>query len=135
MFDPVLPLAHLNQRVRVNARVLGPSDAHKSALHPCSASGRATSLMWGAHTPTRAAGNVHGRGLITVVRAQVAIKKGGGVDKPVAGDDKGKGDKDKDKGRTFSAKEKRKRDLGQSSRDKNWVEEEKRILREAGGGW
>ena len=73
MFDPVLPLAHLNQRVRVNARVLGPSDAHKSALHPCSASGRATSLMWGAHTPTRAAGNVHGRGLITVVRAQVAI--------------------------------------------------------------
>ena len=73
--------------------------------------------------------------MITVVRAQVAIKKGGGVDKPVAGDDKGKGDKDKDKGRTFSAKEKRKRDLGQSSRDKNWVEEEKRILREAGGGW
>ena len=70
--------------------------------------------------------------MITVARAQVAIKKGGGVDKAVAGDDKGK---DKDKGRTFSAKEKRKRDLGQSSRDKNWVEEEKRILREAGGGW
>jgi hypothetical protein len=34
---------------------------------------------------------------------------------------------------SFSAKEKRKRDLGQASRAKNYVEEEKRILREAGG--
>ena len=37
-----------------------------------------------------------------------------------------------DKAKSFSAKEKRKRDLGQASRDKNWVEEEKRILREHG---
>lgn len=33
---------------------------------------------------------------------------------------------------TFRQKEKRKRDLGQSSRGKSFVEEEKRLLREAG---
>lgn len=33
---------------------------------------------------------------------------------------------------SFSQKEKRKRDLGQSSRGKNYVEEEKRLLRESG---
>mmetsp|Transcript_28210 Transcript_28210/g.67776 ORF Transcript_28210/g.67776 Transcript_28210/m.67776 type:complete len:192 (-) Transcript_28210:483-1058(-) len=33
----------------------------------------------------------------------------------------------------WNAKEKRKRDLGQASKDKNYVEEEKRILRQAGG--
>ena len=50
--------------------------------------------------------------------------------------DKAKADKAKaDKAKSFSSKEKRKRDLGQASRDKNWVEEEKRILREHGGGW
>lgn len=34
------------------------------------------------------------------------------------------------KGELFREKEKRKRDLGMASRDKNFVEEEKRILRE-----
>lgn len=43
--------------------------------------------------------------------------------------------KKKDDKKTFSAKEKRKRDLGQQAKDKNYVEEEKRILREAGGNW
>eukprot|EP00696_Hemimastix_kukwesjijk_P015571 gnl/Hemi2/3792_TR1334_c0_g1_i1.p1 gnl/Hemi2/3792_TR1334_c0_g1~~gnl/Hemi2/3792_TR1334_c0_g1_i1.p1 ORF type:complete len:189 (+),score=56.07 gnl/Hemi2/3792_TR1334_c0_g1_i1:41-568(+) len=33
---------------------------------------------------------------------------------------------------TFNQKEKRKRDLGQCSRAKNWVEEEKRVLRHSG---
>ncbi|KAK9903690.1 hypothetical protein M0R45_001050 [Rubus argutus] len=33
---------------------------------------------------------------------------------------------------SFSQKEKRKRDLGQASREKNYVEEEKRLLRENG---
>lgn len=37
------------------------------------------------------------------------------------------------KKKDFNAREKRKRDLGQSSKDKNWVEEEKRILRQGGG--
>ncbi|MQM13937.1 hypothetical protein Taro_046864 [Colocasia esculenta] len=39
--------------------------------------------------------------------------------------------KDK-KNMSFSQKEKRKRDLGQASRGKNYVEEEKRMLRESG---
>ncbi|OAY49732.1 uncharacterized protein LOC110615623 isoform X2 [Manihot esculenta] len=39
--------------------------------------------------------------------------------------------KDK-KNLSFSQKEKRKRDLGQASRGKNYVEEEKRLLRESG---
>lgn len=34
--------------------------------------------------------------------------------------------------KTFAQKEKRKRDLGQTSRGKNYVEEEKRMLRESG---
>jgi hypothetical protein len=34
--------------------------------------------------------------------------------------------------KSFKAKEKRKRDVGQSSRGKSYVEEEKRILRESG---
>jgi hypothetical protein len=34
--------------------------------------------------------------------------------------------------KTFKAKEKRKRDVGQTSRGKSYVEEEKRILRESG---
>ncbi|CAM6111098.1 unnamed protein product [Calypogeia fissa] len=34
--------------------------------------------------------------------------------------------------RSFSQKEKRKRDLGQASRGKNYVEEEKRLLRDSG---
>ncbi|OVA05416.1 hypothetical protein BVC80_441g183 [Macleaya cordata] len=34
--------------------------------------------------------------------------------------------------KSFSQKEKRKRDLGQASRGKNYVEEEKRLLRESG---
>ncbi|WOK98502.1 hypothetical protein Cni_G07214 [Canna indica] len=38
----------------------------------------------------------------------------------------------KDKNMSFSQKEKRKRDLGQASRGKNYVEEEKRLLRESG---
>ncbi len=33
---------------------------------------------------------------------------------------------------SFSQKEKRKRDMGQSSRGKNYVEEEKRLLRDQG---
>lgn len=37
-----------------------------------------------------------------------------------------------DKSLSFSQKEKRKRDLGQASRGKNYVEEEKRQLRESG---
>lgn len=36
----------------------------------------------------------------------------------------------KSKGESFKEKEKRKRDLGMSSRGKSYVEEEKRILRE-----
>ncbi|XP_072997104.1 uncharacterized protein [Typha latifolia] len=36
------------------------------------------------------------------------------------------------KSQSFSQKEKRKRDLGQASRGKNYVEEEKRLLRESG---
>ncbi|WCJ21584.1 hypothetical protein M5689_003726 [Euphorbia peplus] len=36
------------------------------------------------------------------------------------------------KSASFSQKEKRKRDLGQASRGKNYVEEEKRLLRESG---
>lgn len=38
----------------------------------------------------------------------------------------------KDKNTSFSQKEKRKRDLGQASRGKNYVEEEKRLLRDSG---
>uniref|UniRef100_A0A7N0TUY9 Uncharacterized protein n=1 Tax=Kalanchoe fedtschenkoi TaxID=63787 RepID=A0A7N0TUY9_KALFE len=38
----------------------------------------------------------------------------------------------KDKNLSFSQKEKRKRDLGQASRGKNYVEEEKRMLRDSG---
>jgi|SaaInl85LU_5_DNA_1037374.scaffolds.fasta_scaffold82113_2 hypothetical protein len=44
--------------------------------------------------------------------------------------EKAKEDKKK---KDFNAREKRKRDLGQASKDKNWVEEEKRILRQGGG--
>lgn len=40
--------------------------------------------------------------------------------------------KDKDKAASFSQKEKRKRDLGQASRGKSYVEEEKRLLRDSG---
>lgn len=36
------------------------------------------------------------------------------------------------KSQSYSQKEKRKRDLGQASRGKNYVEEEKRVLRESG---
>jgi len=39
---------------------------------------------------------------------------------------------DKKKQISFNAREKRKRELGQASKDKNWVEEEKRILRQSG---
>lgn len=38
----------------------------------------------------------------------------------------------KEKNLSFSQKEKRKRDLGQASRGKNYVEEEKRLLRDNG---
>ncbi|CAM8890352.1 hypothetical protein QQ045_025012 [Rhodiola kirilowii] len=38
----------------------------------------------------------------------------------------------KEKNLSFSQKEKRKRDLGQASRGKNYVEEEKRMLRDSG---
>nr|GMD17164.1 UPF0690 protein C1orf52 homolog [Ipomoea batatas] len=38
----------------------------------------------------------------------------------------------KEKNLSFSQKEKRKRDMGQASRGKNYVEEEKRLLRESG---
>lgn len=38
----------------------------------------------------------------------------------------------KDRNISFSQKEKRKRDLGQASRGKSYVEEEKRLLRESG---
>ncbi|PKU79389.1 hypothetical protein MA16_Dca000734 [Dendrobium catenatum] len=38
----------------------------------------------------------------------------------------------RDKKSSFSQKEKRKRDLGQASRGKNYVEEEKRLLRDSG---
>ncbi|XP_057964959.1 uncharacterized protein LOC131155677 [Malania oleifera] len=38
----------------------------------------------------------------------------------------------KEKNLSFAQKEKRKRDLGQASRGKNYVEEEKRLLRESG---
>ncbi|KAJ7977359.1 UPF0690 protein C1orf52-like [Quillaja saponaria] len=38
----------------------------------------------------------------------------------------------KEKNISFSQKEKRKRELGQASRGKNYVEEEKRLLRESG---
>lgn len=38
----------------------------------------------------------------------------------------------REKNITFSQKEKRKRDLGQASRGKNYVEEEKRLLRDSG---
>ena len=38
----------------------------------------------------------------------------------------------KEKNMSFSQKEKRKRDLGQASRGKNYVEEEKRLLRDSG---
>ncbi|KAJ4969460.1 hypothetical protein NE237_016161 [Protea cynaroides] len=38
----------------------------------------------------------------------------------------------KEKNLSFSQKEKRKRELGQASRGKNYVEEEKRLLRESG---
>lgn len=38
----------------------------------------------------------------------------------------------KEKAISFAQKEKRKRDLGQASRGKNYVEEEKRLLRESG---
>lgn len=38
----------------------------------------------------------------------------------------------REKNQSFSQKEKRKRDLGQASRGKNYVEEEKRLLRENG---
>jgi hypothetical protein len=38
----------------------------------------------------------------------------------------------KEKNVSFSQKEKRKRELGQASRGKNYVEEEKRLLRESG---
>ncbi|KAK3013782.1 hypothetical protein RJ639_010141 [Escallonia herrerae] len=38
----------------------------------------------------------------------------------------------KEKNLSFSQKEKRKRDLGQASRGKNYVEEEKRLLRDSG---
>lgn len=38
----------------------------------------------------------------------------------------------RDKKASFSQKEKRKRDLGQASRGKNYVEEEKRLLRDSG---
>jgi hypothetical protein len=41
--------------------------------------------------------------------------------------------KNKDEKLTHSQREKKKRDLGQSSRGKSYVEEEKRILRESGG--
>ncbi|KAJ3673298.1 hypothetical protein LUZ60_006672 [Juncus effusus] len=40
--------------------------------------------------------------------------------------------KDKEDNKSFNQKEKRKRDLGQASRGKNYVEEEKRLLRESG---
>ena len=43
----------------------------------------------------------------------------------------GGGSKEK-KNLSFSQKEKRKRDLGQASRGKNYVEEEKRLLRDSG---
>lgn len=43
--------------------------------------------------------------------------------------------KDKvDKDKTFRAKEKRKREWGQQSSGKNWVEEEKRLLKHSGAG-
>ncbi|XP_020258999.1 uncharacterized protein LOC109835433 isoform X2 [Asparagus officinalis] len=38
----------------------------------------------------------------------------------------------KEKSKSFSQKEKRKRDIGQASRGKNYVEEEKRLLRDSG---
>lgn len=44
----------------------------------------------------------------------------------------GKKEKEKEREKSFSQKEKRKRDLGQASRGKNYVEEEKRLLRDSG---
>lgn len=40
--------------------------------------------------------------------------------------------KERENDKSFSQKEKRKRDLGQASRGKNYVEEEKRLLRDNG---
>lgn len=44
----------------------------------------------------------------------------------------GQGQSKADKDKTFRAKEKRKRDNGQQSSGKNWVEEEKRLLKQSG---
>lgn len=55
-----------------------------------------------------------------------AAEKGGG-------EEGGGGETKKLKIETFRTKEKRKRDLGQTSRGKSYVEEEKRILRQAYG--
>jgi len=41
--------------------------------------------------------------------------------------------KDKGAAVTFKAREKRKREIGQQASGKNWVEEEKRQLRESSG--
>eukprot|EP00039_Didymoeca_costata_P020453 m.341311 g.341311 ORF g.341311 m.341311 type:complete len:87 (+) comp19999_c0_seq1:582-842(+) len=51
------------------------------------------------------------------------------------GRSKNKQPKQSDKGKSFAVKEKRKRDLGMSSRGKSTVEEEKRILRQQSGSY
>eukprot|EP00004_Rigifila_ramosa_P007256 TRINITY_DN18196_c0_g1_i1.p1 TRINITY_DN18196_c0_g1~~TRINITY_DN18196_c0_g1_i1.p1 ORF type:complete len:173 (+),score=49.30 TRINITY_DN18196_c0_g1_i1:35-520(+) len=54
---------------------------------------------------------------------------------PAGGEDDSEGDKKKEKPLTFRQREKRKREIGQASKPKNHVEEEKRILREMGGAF
>ena len=65
-----------------------------------------------------------------------ADKRGGGGGGGVRGGDGGQqGVNKNDKDKTFRAKEKRKREWGQQSGGgKNWVEEEKRLLRHSGAG-
>ncbi|CAA7404019.1 unnamed protein product [Spirodela intermedia] len=58
--------------------------------------------------------------------AVAASHGGGGAAAATGGGGREKG------GKSFSQKEKRKRDLGQASRGKNYVEEEKRLLRDSG---
>ncbi|CAA6667198.1 unnamed protein product [Spirodela intermedia] len=59
--------------------------------------------------------------------AAVAVSHGGGGAAAATGG----GGREKG-GKSFSQKEKRKRDFGQASRGKNYVEEEKRLLRDSG---
>lgn len=65
------------------------------------------------------------------VSNKLPSEEGTGVKRPHKGDETGESMSNKKlKSETFRQKEKRKRDLGQSSRGKSYVEEEKRILRQ-----